>query len=355
MKRTVYFIAGLLFLVFSSVGFQYPSHKISSLVNIYLYDTLLLTADENNGINVYSVADRQNPAYRMSIPLPGVRGMAMKGNIVYAGSWRGIFTYRLNWDGYDALDTIYRYKGEDIVIDRSVNSPWSCGCYPLSTPIASDGGTSGGGSYAVFAVIDTFLYYIDYSALVTMSIAAPEKPRELARTEIGWTIETLYPTDRYLFIGGTRGMYIMDKTDEARPRLIGSLLHARGCDPVVVRDTFAYVTLRKGNSCGDAADELLTVSIADPKVPKLLKEFAVETPYGLSVRDSLLYISNGYGGYGLFSARDPYSVTLLKRWIDAPTRDFIWRDSTLYIMGFMSVSLMDVANPERPAPISVIE
>lgn len=358
MKRFLYFIGGILFLFFSSVGFRYAPAGFGSLVNLYLHDTLLLAADEKYGIKAYSVADPDNPVLITSVPLCGVRGMAMKGDILYAGSWYGIFSYRVSNGGYMPLDTIVSYYrcAEDVVLEPEPwYSPLNCGCMPLGGPVAVAGGSSEGGSYAVFAVIDTFLYYIDKSALVTMSVAEAAHPRQITRCEIGWTIETLHPTERYLFIGGTRGMYVMDRTDGAKPALVGSFQHAKGCDPVVVQDTVAYVTLRSGNRCGDAADELLTVSIADPANPRLIGEFPVETPYGLSVRDSLIYISNGYGGYGLYAVRSPDTVILRKRWQDTPTKDFIRHGDLLYIMGFNRIDLMDISDPLLPVTLSTIQ
>jgi hypothetical protein len=357
MKRTFYFISGLLFLIVSSVGFRYTSNDLVSLVNIYLSDTLLLVADERNGLSIYSVADGKNPVLNLTIPLKGVKGMAMKDCIVYASTWDRIYVYRLRKDnGFDSVGSIATYQYRPMGVDGPsyTYSLWNCGCTPLTTPIAGSS-SDGGGSYAVFAVIDTFLYYVDQSSLVTMSIADPAKPKELARYNLEWTIETLFPTQQYLFIGGTRGMYIMDRANGARPVMIGSLQHFKACDPVVVQDTIAYVTLRKGNGCGDAADELLSVSIADPKNPKLIGEFGVETPYGLAVRDSLLYISNGYNGYGLYNVNEPGNVVRMIKWADRTTKDFIWSGSTLYIMGFDQVTIMDVADPENPVVVSTID
>jgi hypothetical protein len=361
MKRGIRIVAGMLFIVVCSVGFRYPTSLPASFVNIYLNDTLLLAADENSGIRIYSVADRKNPRTIMTIPLLGPRGMAMKDSIIYANSYSGILALRLHlkegrYDTASVIRAVPSYM-TDYVMGPDVRSPLDCGC-TSSNPVKSGGASiSTGGSYATFAVIDTFLYYIDsdYSQLVTMTIANPSKPVELSRTDIGWTVETLYPTSRYLFIGGSRGMFVMNRETPSHPLIIGSLQHFKACDPVVVSDTTAFVTLLGGNRCGESRDVLLTVSVADPANPKLLREYPIATPYGLAVSDTLLYIGQGNAGFALFNVKDPANPALVKQWGNLAIKDFIWNGATLYTMGFSSITLVDVADPLNPAALATIQ
>jgi hypothetical protein len=170
-----------------------------------------------------------------------------------------------------------------------------------------------------------------------------------------WSIETIYPTDALLFIGGTRGMYVCDRSDPAKPRLIGRVEHFRACDPVVVSGSTAYVTLRGGSGCGDTRDALLCVDIANPRKPSVIAEKAVATPYGLSVADTLLYVSKGRNGYTLFDVAQPKAPAELANWSDWPTRDFIWSGNTLFVLGIDDVRIFDVSDPVDPALVGVIE
>jgi hypothetical protein len=359
MKRIARWTAGLFFLVFLSVGFRYPYSGIENPVNMYVNDTLLLVADKVAGIQVYSVRDKQNPRHLAAIPLQGVGGMAMKNSVIYANSGYSILALTLRPDhSFDTVKVIYKspYVDHPVMVDDVVAPFPFFSCNRVMPMAAGDAGHfNGGGSYATFAVIDTFLYYIDDWNLVTMSISSPTEPLEIARANIGWSIETLYPTEKYLFIGGTRGMYVMDRRDPARPFMIGCLQHFKACDPVVVHDSVAYVTLRSGNNCGDARDVLLTVSIADPAQPRLLSEYSVPTPYGLAVRDTLLYVAKGENGYGLFNVRNPWNVDHQRTWASFSVKDFIWAGCVMYVMGFDHVTIVDVKDPMNPAVVSTIQ
>ena len=340
-----------------SLAFRHGQLPIGRISNIYLYSDMLLISDEHYGIHVYSVADKSRPALLAQIPLNGNTGCAMKDNVIYANSYDGLMALTLDFDGsWDTAAVIRSACCEfgDDVIERPVFPLFACTRqYAAADNALSSGGT--GGSYAVFAVIDTFLYYLDYSEIVTMSISRPAHPLELTRTHVDWGAETLFPTERFLFVGGSRGMYVMDRGDPRKPVLISSLQHWQACDPVVVQGDYAYVTLRSGNACGTSRDALLVVDIKNPGQPTLLCDMAVSTPYGLAVKDSLLYVSNGYGGFTLFDISLPSSPEALKSWTGTDTKDFIWDSDVLYVMAFTEVRLYDVRDAMAPAAIGQIK
>ena len=356
MKNVVKSIGFCLMFLLFSVGFQYKSRGTAFPVNIYSIDSLLLVADEMKGILIYSVPATDTPQLLQTIQLKGVRGMAMKDSTVFVGTWDGVLAYQRGNSGtYDSVCAVYRWNCcmnsayGDVYYSRS---PMSCGC---SEPVMYDGagteaeGSGGvGGSYAVFAIIDTFLYVVDGSYLVTFSIARPDSMYRLSYIDVSWPIETLYPMETCLYIGGTNGMYIVDRTDGANPKLSGTVAHFRACDPVVVKDSTAWVTLRSGSRCGSSNDELWTVSVKDPYKPELLYTTAASTPYGLAVRDSLLYVANGHNGFSLYRVDGENKPVLLKQWDDYTTKDFIWSEDRLFVMTFNEVYIVNVTDPMEP-------
>jgi hypothetical protein len=362
MYRLKSVILAIILLSIMSLGFRFSSLENKSLTNIYLYDNYLLVSDENEGVHIYSVVDAANPQYITTIALPGNSGAAMRDDIIYANQWDAIASFRLHPDGsLDTLAIIHgelygdwdgRFLGDDVI----GGSEGCMGCRKVAydnAQIAAPGGT--GGSYATFAIIDTFLYHVDDQNIVTLSIADPDSLLELSRTYIDWSIETLFPTEEYLFIGGTRGMYIMDRADPAHPTMISSLEHFKACDPVVVEDTVAYVTLRGGNACGETRDLLLSVTIKDPRNPRLLDEINIHPPYGLAASDTLLYVSLGVRGFDLYTIHDPGQLKKIESWDGPETKDFIWAGTLLYIMSFDNIRIFDVSNPLEPRELSVIE
>ncbi len=362
LKKSVAFISRtgvLLFVILSSLGFTTKQRSqrqfFSNIENIYLYDTLFFISDGCQGISIYSVAAPSSPEFKGSIPLQGHSGLAVKNNIIYANSYGFILALKLHDDfTYDTLAVIKQdpdyVTGEFIPVDEHH------GFFNCANPeVMTDGGTTGvGGSYACFAVIDSFLYYLDNNSLVTIDISRPDTIITLSETYIDWNVETLFSTQDYLYVGGRGGMYVLDRVNPASPKKICPLQHFQAYDPVVVQDTIAYVTLRAGNWGGAAKDVLLVVSVADPSKAYILNEVSTFTPYGLTVRDSLLFVSNGHNGFTLFDVKNPRTVTQIKYWNTPDTKDFIRVNSILYTMGFTNIMVYDVADPLSPQLLATI-
>ncbi len=346
-------IAFFSFIILSTLGFSKRSDTLFQ--NIYLYDTLMLASDINSGLKIYSVNDPSNPEHLTTIRLDGNSGSAMKENLIFANSWDGIYAFKLNSDlSYDTLSVIKKtyYECGEIDYEPMYHSSgfFGCGSEDYVTGSGVDVSNNGtGGSYALFAIRDTLLYYLDDYEVVTMSIADEDTLKELHRTYVDWQAETLFPSDKFLYLGGASGMYILSLENPAAPSMIGSMQHFTAYDPVVVKDSTAFVTLRSNNR-----NVLLTVDVKDPVNPTLIKEYNATTPYGLTVRDSLLYVSNGYNGFTLYNVSDPKNVEILKTWDQTITKDFIWYDDILYSMGFNSFSIYNVTDPLEPKLLSTI-
>jgi hypothetical protein len=343
-----------------SFGFSDPSPQgLVHPVNMTFDGDRLFVSDRWTGVHVFDVTDPAAPALTMRIPLKGNDGTAVKDDILYASSYGSILAIRIKGTMYDVVDTLhYEPRYADSGFDDVVELPdagFHCACSVNTMPADSRPvPASTGSSFATFAVIGDYLYYVDNLALITVNVSQPDKPKKLSRTTIGWDIETLYPTEEYLFVGGTRGMYIFDRSDPASPEPIGELQHFRACDPVVVSNDVAYVTLRGGNQCGANEDLLLCVDISDPSKPVLLGEKSIETPYGLAIEDPLLYVSTGDHGFELFDVTKPVEPSRVKSWSDRPTKDFIWANHILYTLTFEGLLIFDVTKPEEPVLLSEI-
>lgn len=364
MKKYFHLFA-IALVVILSIGFKYDTGipTISTALNVYLRDTLLLVSDSLNGLLIYSVANVQAPRFKTRIPLNGNRGMAMKDSIIYANAWGGILAIRLvNDTDYEVTSVIkddpyHSMMFGDNCLTSSTQGGFGCGSKVMAT---SGGGSEStgsgvGGSYAIFAVIDSFLYFINNQSIVTMDISDPAMPRKISETAVAWSIETLFPTKDYLFIGGTNGMYVMNRSNPSSPALISTITHFRARDPVVVQDTMAYVTLRAAADPWAGVDELMVVSLGSILSPKLVREIPLPTPYGLAAGDSLLYVAQGQGGWTLFSLADPRNPAVVQKWSVPEVKDFIWSGDRLYAMCFDRVNIYSVSDPRNPALLAEIE
>ncbi len=351
MKRMRHTLgAAALLFVFSIGARRVSTPYLSDPQSMYLHDSTLYVCDLYDGIHVYTARPGDALTYRTTIPLSGNAGVAVRNDIIYANSWESILAIRVYPDNsYDTAAVIhqglsYMPTYNDVEYSRG----WGCGTIEYDAQPVS-GSPSQGSSYAVFGVIDTFLYYVDGYSIITMSIAQPQNPVVLSTTPVSWDLETLFPTERFLFVGAATGMYVMDRiSNPTSPRYIGMFSHAQACDPVVVNDTVAFVTLRGGNTCGATHDAFLSVSVADATAPYLLDEVNPRTPYGLAVRDTLVYVAKGYNGFALYSAASPSSLQIVATWPSDIAKDFIWYRDMLYVMTFGTVNAYDVRDPWSP-------
>ena len=121
----------------------------------------------------------------------------------------------------------------------------------FDTANAAEGGSTGvGGSMARFSIMNDYLYVADQQNLSAFDISSPGNPNLVSQEYAGWDIETIFNYVDHLYLGSSTGMYIYSIEDPTAPQQVSFLRHVQGCDPVVVKDNYAYVTIRGGNACG---------------------------------------------------------------------------------------------------------
>ena len=186
--------------------------------------------------------------------------------------------------------------------------------------------TGTGGSLARFTIASDYLYTLSGSAMQLFDIKDPADPSVWRKVEIGWDIETIFPYEDKLFIGGQTGMYIYDNRNPAKPVLISRFAHITSCDPVVVEGNYAYVTLRGGTNCGGREDLLEIIDISDIKNPELAAAYPMDGPYGLGIDGSVLFICDGEGGLKLFDVSNVHKLRLINIIEDIYPLDVILTD-----------------------------
>lgn len=173
-----------------------------------------------------------------------------------------------------------------------------------NTPV---GQTGKGGSMARFAITGNYLYTVDQTSLKTWNIINPPAPLFTDSTYIGQNTETLFGMGDKLFVGTQWGMYIYDISAGGSPRYVSEYAHIHSCDPVVAQGEYAYVTLNSENTwCGNNANELHVIDIANPAAPRLIKEYPMQLPKGLAISESTLFVCDK--GLRIFDATVPDSL-----------------------------------------------
>jgi hypothetical protein len=193
--------------------------------------------------------------------------------------------------------------------------------------------TGKGGSLARFTIVDDYLYVLSGSDLQLIKIKNPATPFKWDKVRIGWDIETIFPYQDKLFIGGQEGMYIYDNKDPSNPVKISRFAHVTSCDPVVVEGSYAYVTLRGGTRCGGWNNRLEVIDISDIRHPKLIADYPMHGPYGLGIERGVLFICDGDAGVKLYDTTDPYNLKPVHSFPDIKTHDVILHNEIAMLIG----------------------
>ena len=135
-----------------------------------------------------------------------------------------------------------------------------------------------------------------------------DKPKKAAeKVYLGWNVETIFSYKDNMFMGTPTGLVIYSVADPLKPVYQSSISHVYGCDPVVVDNDLAYVTVHStGNFCGQNANELEIIDVADVKKPKLLVSYGMKSPKGLGIDNGKLFLCDE--GLKVFSITKPETL-----------------------------------------------
>ena len=173
--------------------------------------------------------------------------------------------------------------------------------------------------------------------------------------QLSWDIETIFPFEDKLFIGSNTGMHIFDNTTPSSPKRLSIFQHARACDPVVVENDKAYVTLRQG-WCGAAPNQLDVVDVKNLSAPFLIKSYQMENPHGLSIMNNILTVCEGKYGLKSFDAKDASDVKLQQHIKNIHAFDVIQLDDKhLLMVGEDGLYQYDNTDPKNLKLLSKIE
>lgn len=344
----------------SSVEVLGPQN-IEEAGKIYAYGNYIFVNDEFHGIHVIDNTNPESPQAIAYIKVPGNIDISIKNNYLYAdssvdlvvfdisnitgieqvGRLEDVFniydyqipveTQEVNWGNFNFDDqiivgwTVTQERREIIETDDDI---FLEGGVDLAN---SDVGV--GGSLARFQIVDDYLYTVGSFEMTIFDISNLEQPTLVNTQYPGWNIETMFQAEGYLYLGGTNGMYIYSLDNPSSPDFISEFVHWEGCDPVVVKGDYAYLTLRGGNLCGQEESVLEVIDISNKNYPELVATYILENPYGLGIKDELLFVCDGTAGLKVFDRTDPVDLTMLSSYEDIHAKDVIPLEEVLLMIG----------------------
>jgi hypothetical protein len=363
-----------------------------NLVNpgkIYFKDNYIFIVEELKGIHIINNTNPSNPQNTTFIEVPGCVDIAVKNSTLYADSYvdmvaidvsnlsnikevsrvNDIFPYTV-----PATDNDYRIA--EVNKDKGVVTGWEIKTvrqeidyvyypvYPVwknyaeTMDLASySGGVNGssggttfgvGGSMARFGLYGDYLYAVDNSKLYMFDVKSDASPTSIGTQNVGWNVETMFIYENYMFFGTTTGMQIFNLNVPTVPAYVTSFSHATSCDPVVISNGYAYITLRGGRTCNNSnINRLDVVKLAtDLKSNTLIASYPMKGPYGLGIDDEILFLCDGDAGLKVFDVADKLHVDShqLAVFPNIKTYDVIPVNGYLFMIGDDGFYLYDYSN-----------
>lgn len=198
------------------------------------------------------------------------------------------------------------------------------------------------------------LYLLSEGSLKTINIDRPGQEGIVSRLNLGTDVETLYPYQQNLFVGGQSGVRILSLSNPDFPQLISEYSHAWQCDPVVVQDQTAYVTLRGGGRCPGRENRLDVLDVGNIEEPVLAASYGLINPYGLAIDGSTLFVADGFAGLKVFDVGDPADLRLIAQFPDIDGRDVIVQSGLVLVLSVDGLYEFDYRDVEAIEQIGAL-
>ncbi|PPK86095.1 hypothetical protein CLV84_3012 [Neolewinella xylanilytica] len=307
----------------------------------YVYGDILFVLDRSKGLHIIDNADNANPRPLHFLHIPGGEGISVRNDMLYVNQYvdllafdisdptepvflsrtENVFDAQSNFatgvmgngdvtvDWIEGTETFqsdcndpfsgqgWRWRDQTLFISSSMDFAAAVNSFSNTAGTPSGGEQLGvGGSLARFTINKGTLYAVDNSSLRVFSLSDPKQPEFIGINRMNWGIETIFPYRDQLYIGANDGMYIYGIEDPLAPELFATVQHVRSCDPVVVQNDMAYVTMWGGSDCGNVQDQLMVVDVKNPRSPKTLQMLPMSNSHGLGVDGDKLFLCSGPEG-----------------------------------------------------------
>lgn len=181
---------------------------------------------------------------------------------------------------------------------------------------------------------------VDYSTYLHLSglLALPESPNSVVMAgSFAFTI------------GYSTGLYVIDVSDMSTPQLAASLSLPYGNRDLAIEGNFAFVA---GDSHG-----VWVIDISDPLHPVLVSHCATSEPANaIAVAGDIACVVMSYDKLGTIDISDPLNPRPLGTLaLSGFVQDVVLVGTTAYAASTSGLRIIDVALPERPRRVDVIE
>ena len=361
---------------------------------MYFYENYLFINEKGEGVHIYNNENKENPFFVTFYKIPGNFDIVIKDGHLVADNVIDLITIDItdinspeiidrikdykshytNWE--DQPDRLYWAYSIPSTVKQIINCSddnfgrqnfWRGDVFFTTDAnvevfnngsTASNGGSSVsgiGGSTSRFTLVNDYLYIVSDYNLLSFTFKSGETPELVHTSNIGWGIETIYPFKNTLFIGSQSGMFIYSLDNPAAPSKISTFEHARACDPVVVKDDRAYVTLRDGRTCEGFSNQLDVIDVSNLSNPTLIKSYSMKNPNGMAIDGNRLFLSESAYGIKVLDISNDNKVTELAWDKSISSSDLIYLGNNhLMSIGADGFHQFDVSDNKNLKEISYI-
>lgn len=335
----------------NSVNVTNDARELNGIGKICFYNGYLYISDSGKGIHIIDNTNPSNPQNVGYIELIGNYDITVRDDLLYAdalidlvwfdvsnpsnpvlkGRLENAFPEVLppveNEYGYD-YGLCYNSKENEIVVGWNVkrrvesiedyysqriiggNSNWGIWLENMANFDSSSGNKSGGsgitGSMSRFSLYDNYLYAVINNQMIILDLTDETPVKAVENLYIGGNVETIFSYEDKMFMGTPTGMMIYSVENPLAPEYCSMIWHVYGCDPVIVEDDLAYVTIHAGNFCGQDNNELFIVDVSNVYQPKQLVSYTMTSPKGLGIDKGTLFLCDD--GLKAFKLTDPQTL-----------------------------------------------
>lgn len=377
----------------SSVKFEAP-HPLNTKGGIYIKDNYLFVTEPNNGVHIIDNSNPSAPNNIGFLKITGNTGIIIKGNYLYAnslidlvvidisiisdpkevGRLNDVFPNSLPLPTYDSnypiaeidnsLGIVTSFEIKEVKQDVDDNYSNCNGCeYNENILFTADGGSGNAiqsqgisGSITKMTLIDNYIYIMEQNQLIPIDISNPLAPKNTTKVSIWRTVETLFAAQNHIFMGTTTGMLIYETSTPNSPTERSVINHVDACDPVVVQDDYAYVTVRSGTRCGGEINQLDIIDITNLDSPILKESFEFTNPHGLGIDGTNLFICDGSAGLKVLDATNPLTCgdQSISTFSDIQATDIIPFNNTAIVIGDHGIYQYDYTDIQNLILLSTI-
>ena len=215
--------------------------------------------------------------------------------------------------------------------------------------VNSSGGNSGvstsvNGSMSRFGFYQNYLYVVLNNQMSIFDLSGDKPVKAVDNMHVGGNVETIFSYKDYMFMGTPTGMLIYSVADPLKPEYQSMMWHVYGCDPVVVEDDIAYVTVHAGNNCGQNFNELIILDVKDVKNPQPIVSYTMTKPKGLGIDNGTLFLCDD--GLKIYNASDPQTLMAnrLAHYSGMEGYDVIPHDNVLMMIADDGIYQYDYSN-----------